>query len=167
MRVAFVGAGQIGAPMSERLLAAGHDVTVYARRAEVREHFAAAGAAVTDSWPTRRAAPRSSTSRVYSDEQLEEVTLGDDGLVAQPRRRHAPRVAHHRQPRRRSRRIAAAGNGHVVDAPFSGGSDDVLAGTLTVMLGGAPDDVARARDDRRRVRRSDASTSARSAARSS
>ena len=36
MRVAFVGAGQIGAPMSERLLATGHDLTVYARRAEVR-----------------------------------------------------------------------------------------------------------------------------------
>ena len=37
MRVAFVGAGQIGAPMSERLLAPGHELTVYARRAEVRE----------------------------------------------------------------------------------------------------------------------------------
>ena len=49
VRVAFVGAGQIGAPMSERLLAAGHEVTVYARRAEVREHFARLGAAVTDS----------------------------------------------------------------------------------------------------------------------
>ena len=44
------------------------------------------------------------------------------------------------------RRIADAGNGHVVDAPFSGGADDVLAGHLTVMLGGAPDDVARARE---------------------
>jgi 3-hydroxyisobutyrate dehydrogenase-like beta-hydroxyacid dehydrogenase len=37
VRVTFVGAGQIGGPMSQRLLAAGHDVTVYARRAEVRE----------------------------------------------------------------------------------------------------------------------------------
>ncbi len=34
----------------------------------------------------------------------------------------------------------------MVDAPFSGGADDVLAGHLTVMLGGAPDDVARARE---------------------
>ena len=33
----------------------------------------------------------------------------------------------------------------MVDAPFSGGADNVLAGTLTVMLGGAPDDVERAR----------------------
>ena len=49
MRVGFVGAGQIGGPMSERLIAAGHDVTVYARRAEVREHFARLGAAATGS----------------------------------------------------------------------------------------------------------------------
>jgi 3-hydroxyisobutyrate dehydrogenase-like beta-hydroxyacid dehydrogenase len=44
------------------------------------------------------------------------------------------------------RAIADAGNGHVVDAPFSGGADDVLAGHLTVMLGGGPDDIARARE---------------------
>jgi 3-hydroxyisobutyrate dehydrogenase-like beta-hydroxyacid dehydrogenase len=43
------------------------------------------------------------------------------------------------------RRVAEAGSGHVVDAPFSGGADDVRAGTLTVMLGGEPDDVERAR----------------------
>ena len=40
-RVSFVGAGQMGGPMVQRLLDAGVPTTVYARRAEVRERFAA------------------------------------------------------------------------------------------------------------------------------
>jgi choline dehydrogenase len=38
--VGFIGAGQLGEPMVARLLGAGHDVRVYARRADVRDrHF--------------------------------------------------------------------------------------------------------------------------------
>ncbi len=70
MRVSFVGAGQIGAPMSERLLAAGHDVTVYARRAEVREHFDRAGAHVTDSLAEAARDAEAVHVAVYSDEQF-------------------------------------------------------------------------------------------------
>ena len=35
-RVGFVGAGRMGLPMVERLAAAGHDLVVYARRAEAK-----------------------------------------------------------------------------------------------------------------------------------
>jgi 3-hydroxyisobutyrate dehydrogenase-like beta-hydroxyacid dehydrogenase len=143
VRVAFVGAGQIGAPMSERLLAAGHDVTVYARRAEVREHFAQAGATVTDSLADAARDAEVVHVCVYSDAQFEEVALGDDGLVAHLAD-DALLVSHTTGSPATIQRIAAAGNGHVVDAPFSGGSDNVLAGTLTVMMGGEPDDVERA-----------------------
>lgn len=143
MRVTFVGAGQIGGPMSQRLLAAGHDVTVYARRAEVREHFAAVGATVTDSLADAARAADVVHVCVYSDEQLDAVTLGDDGLVAHLAD-DALLLSHTTGSPATIQRIAAAGNGHVVDAPFSGGADDVLAGELTVMLGGAPDDVERA-----------------------
>ena len=144
MRVSFVGAGQIGAPMSERLLAAGHDVTVYARRAEVREHFDRAGAHVTDSLAEAARDAEAVHVAVYYDEQFEEVALADDGLVANLGD-DALLVSHTTGSPATIQRIAAAGNGHMVDAPFSGGADDVLAGTLTVMMGGAPDDIERAR----------------------
>jgi 3-hydroxyisobutyrate dehydrogenase-like beta-hydroxyacid dehydrogenase len=144
LRVAFVGAGQIGAPMSERLLAAGHELTVYARRAEVREHFARLGAAVTDSLTEAADGAEAIHLALYSDEQLAEVTLGEHGLVP-ALGADALLVSHTTGSPTTIRRIADAGNGHVVDAPFSGGADDVLAGHLTVMLGGDPDDVARAR----------------------
>jgi 3-hydroxyisobutyrate dehydrogenase-like beta-hydroxyacid dehydrogenase len=145
VRVAFVGAGQIGAPMSERLLAAGHELTVYARRAEVREHFARQGAAVTDSLAEAAEGAEAVHLALYSDAQLAEVTLGEGGLVPHlgP---EALLVSHTTGSPTTVQRIAEAGNGRVVDAPFSGGADDVLAGHLTVMLGGATDDVARARE---------------------
>jgi 3-hydroxyisobutyrate dehydrogenase-like beta-hydroxyacid dehydrogenase len=131
--------------MSERLLATGHDLTVYARRAEVREHFARLGAAVTDSLVEAAQGTEVVHLALYSDEQLAEVTLGDGGVLAGigP---DTLLVSHTTGSPTTVRRIAEAGNGHVVDAPFSGGADDVLAGHLTVMLGGAPDDVARARE---------------------
>ena len=81
---------------------------------------------------------------MYSDEQFEEVALADDGLVANLGD-DALLVSHTTGSPATIQRIAAAGNGHVVDAPFSGGADNVLAGTLTVMIGGAPDDVERVR----------------------
>jgi 3-hydroxyisobutyrate dehydrogenase-like beta-hydroxyacid dehydrogenase len=145
VRVAFVGAGQIGAPMCERLLATGHELTVYARRAEVREHFARLGAAVTDSLAAAADGVEVVHLALYSDEQLAEVTLGEGGVLAGC----GPEtllVSHTTGSPATVRRIAEAGNGHVVDAPFSGGADDVLANKLTVMLGGAPGDIARARE---------------------
>jgi len=136
--------------MSERLLAAGHELTVYARRAEVREHFARLGAAVTDSLAEAAEGADAVHLALYSDEQLAEVTLGaaDSGQGGLVPHLGADTllVSHTTGSPATIQRIADAGNGHVVDAPFSGGADDVLAGHLTVMLGGAPADVARARD---------------------
>jgi predicted dinucleotide-binding enzyme len=44
MKVGFIGVGEQGAPMAERVLGAGHELLVYARRPEVRAHFAQLGA---------------------------------------------------------------------------------------------------------------------------
>ncbi|NED60092.1 NAD(P)-binding domain-containing protein, partial [Streptomyces sp. SID10244] len=47
--VGFIGAGQMGEPMVRRLLGAGHDVVLYARRDEVRTRLSEAGARLADS----------------------------------------------------------------------------------------------------------------------
>ena len=44
-RVGFIGAGQMGLPMVRRLVHAGHEVTAFARRSEVRDECAALDAA--------------------------------------------------------------------------------------------------------------------------
>jgi 2-hydroxy-3-oxopropionate reductase len=48
-------------------------------------------------------------------------------------------------------RDATGGLLHLVDAPVSGGEEGAVAGTLSVMVGGAPDDVARVLDVYRAV----------------
>jgi 3-hydroxyisobutyrate dehydrogenase-like beta-hydroxyacid dehydrogenase len=44
MKIAFIGLGIMGRPMALNLLKAGHDVTVWARRAESMAPLAEAGA---------------------------------------------------------------------------------------------------------------------------
>lgn len=132
--VGFVGAGQIGGPMVERLLGAGHRVRLYARRREVRERLAAAGAEIVDSAACCADAD-AVVCAVFDDEQLLEVgaqvvpnltpekvfishTTGTPGAV--------DRLA----------ALAAGRGAHIVDAPFSGNADAVRGGRLTVYLGG-------------------------------
>ena len=82
---------------------------------------------------------------VYSDREVDEVALGADGLIASM----APGAVlalHTTGSPATAKRLADAGASRgvkVVDAPVSGGADDILAGRLTVMLGGEPDDVER------------------------
>ncbi|UUZ45203.1 NAD(P)-binding domain-containing protein [Janibacter limosus] len=87
--VAFIGTGQIGGPMVRRLLADGVEVHVHARRPDVRDDLAAAGAVIHES-VARAVAGRSVVLVcLYDDSQLREVCLGTG-----PRDlRHAPRRA--------------------------------------------------------------------------
>ena len=144
-RVSFVGAGQMGGPMVQRLLDAGVPTTVYARRAEVRERFERAGAPVVARLPDAARDADVVIVCVYSDTEVDEVALGADGLI-ESMVPGSILALHTTGSPATVRRLAAAGEARgvkVVDAPVSGGADDILAGRLTVMLGGDPDDVAR------------------------
>jgi pyrroline-5-carboxylate reductase len=81
MRVGFVGAGRMGRPMVDRLVAAGHEVTVLGRSPEARQALAAAGTR-----PVAEAAAVAGKAEVacvcvFSDEQVREVCLAG-GLAA-------------------------------------------------------------------------------------
>ena len=138
VRVGFVGAGSMGTPMVERMLAAGHTVTVYARRAEVRDRFAAAGASVTDVIAEAAIGNQVVLECLYSDAQAEELFLGDGRLV----RALEPGAVfgmHHTGSPAFAQRVAEAARARgadAVDAPVSGANTDIEAGNLTVMLGG-------------------------------
>ncbi len=147
-RVGFVGAGSMGAPMVERLAAAGIPVTVYARRPEVRAHFVGLGIRAVDSLAAVAEGADVVIACVYSDAQVREVAEGPDGLVAAM----APGsvlAIHTTGSPATARALAEQGSARgvrVVDAPVSGGVDDIMAGRLTVMLGGDPADTARVRE---------------------
>ncbi|BBZ59252.1 NAD(P)-dependent oxidoreductase [Mycolicibacterium monacense] len=141
--VGFLGAGQLGEPMVERLLGAGHDVLVYARREDARRRLEAKGAALADS--VADLAHRSDVliSCLFSDAQLRETGLGPDGFIANAK----PGAVFVSHTTGTVATLAAlrdhSSSGPVVlDAPVSGTADDIAAGTLTVLLGGPGDAVA-------------------------
>ncbi|SHL43283.1 2-hydroxy-3-oxopropionate reductase [Pseudonocardia thermophila] len=145
--VAFIGLGIMGAPMAGHLLAAGHDVIGYNRSpAKVETHVARGGRAASSAADAVRAADVVITM-VPDSPDVEDLALGEDGIYAnaKPGTLHIdcstirPDVA---------RRIAEAGaerGVRVVDAPVSGGEAGAIEGTLSIMVGGADDDVAAAR----------------------
>lgn len=144
MDVGFVGAGQLGLPMVERLLAAGHSVHVYARRPEVRSVLQQAGAHVVHS--PREAAAQAQLLILcpFSDAQLVEVCEGPHGALAGLRGGCV--MASHVTGTRATLlglRAQAHPDAEVVDAPVSGTAEDIRVGRLTVLLGGAPPAVAR------------------------
>jgi len=134
-RVGFVGAGRMGLPMVERLAAAGHELVVYARRAEAAAGLDRLGVRSTSELTEVAAGADVLLVCVFSDEQLAEVAeplaaaLLDGSVFASHVTGRASVL----------RSLAGRCPGiDVVDAPVSGAPDDIRAGRLTVLLGGPP-----------------------------
>lgn len=139
--IGFIGAGQMGEPMVHRLLGAGHAVTVYARREEVRKRLTDAGATVVDSAADVAKDHRIIICCLFSDAQLREVALADDGLLAYCAANTIV-LSHTTGSVATLHELASARTDvTVLDAPISGTADDIANGTLTVMIGGASDAV--------------------------
>jgi 3-hydroxyisobutyrate dehydrogenase-like beta-hydroxyacid dehydrogenase len=141
--VGFLGAGQLGEPMVERLLDAGHDVLVYARREDLRRRLQAKGAALADSVAALARSSDILLSCLFSDAQLRETGLGADGFMvnAKPGAVFVSHTTGTLSTLEALRDESAAGP-VVLDAPVSGTADDIAAGTLTVLIGGPNDAVA-------------------------
>ena len=141
--VGFLGAGQLGEPMVERLVSAGNDVVVYARREEVRRRLEAKGAAIADSVAELARGSDILISCLFSDAQLRETGLGPDGFIANAKQ-DAVFVSHTTGtlPTLEALRDSSPLPPVILDAPVSGTADDITAGTLTVLIGGPSDAVA-------------------------
>jgi 3-hydroxyisobutyrate dehydrogenase-like beta-hydroxyacid dehydrogenase len=128
--IGFVGAGSMGAPMVERLLAAGFAVRLYARRPDRVRRLRDLGAVIVDS-----AAAAGDAEVVilcpFSEDQLDVIFPA----VAAGARPDTVVVQHATVSIEGTERLAASGV-TFVDAPISGTAEAVLAGRLTVLLGG-------------------------------
>jgi 3-hydroxyisobutyrate dehydrogenase-like beta-hydroxyacid dehydrogenase len=144
--IGFLGAGQLGEPMVNRLLGAGHEVLVYARRPDVRDRLAAQGATLADTVPELAAASDVLISCLFSDAQLLELGSGPDGFVANAKS-DALFVSHTTGTVTTLQDLAATSPTalEVLDAPVSGTADHIAKGELTVLVGGPSEAVERAR----------------------
>lgn len=147
MKVGFIGLGAMGRPMALHLLEAGHELSVYARRAEAAQPLVDVGA-------TRRATPAEVAAAsevvftmVTTGADVEAVALGEGGIL------HGARpgtvlVDMGTIPPGTARRIAAAlaARGiEAIDAPVSGGETGAQNATLAIMAGGKAEVLARVR----------------------
>jgi 3-hydroxyisobutyrate dehydrogenase-like beta-hydroxyacid dehydrogenase len=144
MKVGFVGAGRMGAPMVRRLVAAGHQVTVLGRTDEKRSAITELGAhSVTDVAAVAEGADAVVVC-VFTDEQVRQVCIDDGLLAAMPR--GSTLILHTTGSPNTARDLAAKSSDvGVVDAPVSGGPHDIAAGKVTLFVGGDESTVARVR----------------------
>lgn len=143
MKVGFVGAGRMGAPMIARLVGAGHGVHALGRTDEKRAAVAELGATpVSD--PGDVAEADAVIVCVFTDDQVRELCLNGD-LVAGMR--PGSTLVLHTTGSPHTAQAIATRYPHVavVDAPVSGGPHDIAAGHVTLFVGGSDDAVARVR----------------------
>ena len=147
--VGFIGLGIMGRGMARNLLKAGFDLRVWNRTASRMDELAAEGAKATRS-PADLAAQCDIILICVSDTpDVEAVIAGDNppgvlqgirpGSLVVDMSTISPHVT-----RALAAQLAEKG-AHMLDAPVSGGSEGAAKGTLSIMIGGAAEDVARAR----------------------
>jgi len=131
----FVGVGQMGGPMSSRLLDAGYALCVFDTREEATAPLAARGAQVAGSAAEVASAAEIVFVSLPTPAVVESVALGEGGLIHGTRIRCAvdlsttgPTTAGAVATGMAERDIVWA------DAPVSGGVAGAAAGTLAVML---------------------------------
>src|SRR5450432_2970757 len=139
-RLGWIGAGRMGAAMVRRLLAGGHQVSVYNRTRAKAEALIPDGGVVVDTVAELATCDVVFTS-VSSSADLEQVLLGEGGLLRQDRvpgvvvdtsTVSAQMSAHVRE--------AASERGSVfLAAPVSGNAKVVAAGRLTLVVSGSED----------------------------
>jgi 3-hydroxyisobutyrate dehydrogenase-like beta-hydroxyacid dehydrogenase len=138
--VGMVGIGNMGMAVARRIHAAGYPVKAYARRPEVVAEAVSFGAREEATLAELAAASDVVIVNVFSDDQVREVALGPDGLMAHMRPgsvlvNHTtgrPSTAHELAADARVRGFT------MLDCAMSGGSMDIAAGQLTLLVGGDP-----------------------------
>jgi 3-hydroxyisobutyrate dehydrogenase-like beta-hydroxyacid dehydrogenase len=143
----YVGLGVMGSAIAGRLLAAGHEVTVWNRTREKAEPLLEAGARWGET--PREVAERSEIvfTMVTNTEAVRAVTEGPDGILAGL---GAGKVyvdmstASPANSRELADKVAAAG-ARMLDSPVSGTSITVEEGKASLMVGGDEDTVELAR----------------------
>ena len=146
-RIGFIGLGIMGRPMARNLLKAGYSLTVYSRGQSAVEALIADGAVGVRS--SQEVAERSDVviTMVTDTPDVRQVLLADKGVLAGIRTGGilidmstiSPQVTRELADEAKSKGILW------LDGPVSGGEKGAIEGTLTIMVGGDPEGLEKAR----------------------
>ncbi|MGH6790423.1 MAG: NAD(P)-dependent oxidoreductase [Pseudolabrys sp.] len=137
-KIGWIGTGRMGAPMAERLLKAGHKVSIWNRTRAKAEPLAAKGGKVVDKL-SDLAGLDVAFSIVSEGKDLEEVYFGKDGVLSGGGK--APKIVVDcstisvEESTDIRRRLLGAGADYVT-APVSGNATVIKAGRLSSVVSG-------------------------------
>lgn len=147
MRVGFVGLGVMGGPMAANIVKGGHELTVFDLNPDAVATLVKAGAKAAASPKDVGAASEIVVTMLPLPSHVEQVLTGPGG-VADGLAQGSLVIDMSTIDPRTSRRVAAKLRERgiaMVDAPVGKTSEHAVTGTLTLMVGGAPEDIARAK----------------------
>ncbi len=145
--VGFIGLGIMGGPMAANLVKAGFDVIGYNRSPEPIQRLVEQGGRAAASLAEAVRDADVVVTMVPDSPDVEAVALGEDGIYAQAK----PGTLHLDMSSIRpdvARKVGEAGKERgfrVLDAPVSGGEQGAIDASLSIMVGGDPNDFADAR----------------------
>jgi 3-hydroxyisobutyrate dehydrogenase len=146
-QIGFIGLGNMGLPMAQNLIKAGHPVCGYDLSTAALDQFSAAGGIAVRSLDVASMGVDLVITMLPAREQVREVYLGQGGVLASA----APGtllVDCSTVDVETARAVAAAANVNeleMLDAPVSGGVTGAQAATLTFMVGGSDKAFERAK----------------------
>ncbi|HKJ95454.1 MAG TPA: 3-hydroxyisobutyrate dehydrogenase [Gammaproteobacteria bacterium] len=146
-KIAFIGLGNMGGPMAQNLIAAGHEVTVFDLVPEAMDELKAAGAAVADTAAAAVGGAEIVISMLPAGAHVRDLYAGN-GRVLESAANGALLVDCSTIAAEDARAVADAARESgfdFIDAPVSGGVGGAKAGTLTFICGGDAAAVDRAR----------------------
>ncbi|MDX6353204.1 MAG: 2-hydroxy-3-oxopropionate reductase [Streptomyces sp.] len=146
-KIAWIGLGIMGSPMSENLIRAGYDVTGYTLEPEKLARLAANGGTAAGSIAEAVADADVIITMVPASPQVEAVAYGEGGILANARPDSLLIDTSSITPRTSvDLAKAAAERGiRVLDAPVSGGEAGAVEAVLSIMVGGEQPDFDEAR----------------------
>jgi 3-hydroxyisobutyrate dehydrogenase-like beta-hydroxyacid dehydrogenase len=144
-KIAFLGLGLMGTPMAGRLLAAGHDLTVWNRTADRTRPLAELGATVASTPAQAAAGADAAITMVTNADALERVVFGPDGLATGLTAGQLLIDMSTVGPDADRAVAARLPDGvTMVDAPVRGSVPEATAGQLLIYLGAGDADAPRA-----------------------
>lgn len=147
MNVGFIGVGVMGGPMALNVLKGGHSLTVFDLNKEAVAKMVAAGAKAAASPREVGAASEIVVTMLPEPKHVEAVALGKDGLIEGMAKGTILIDMSTIDPISSKKIGAELGKRGIkmVDSPVGKTSEHAATGTLTLMVGGEPEDIARAK----------------------
>ncbi|OZY41021.1 3-hydroxyisobutyrate dehydrogenase [Pseudomonas fragi] len=137
MNIAFIGLGNMGAPMARNLLKAGHSLNLFDLNKDILAELAALGGHISTSPREAAQGTELVITMLPAAAHVRSVWLGEDGVLAGIAK-GVPAVDCSTIDPQTARDVAAAAakqGVQMADAPVSGGTGGAQAGTLTFMVG--------------------------------